>query len=118
LLFAILLLTACSSSQSEQVAKQAKTAASAGATAHLITESWLAGVIPSHYALRGLRAMGETIERSRNEIENSKALGLQERAKALAPIRQMNDAVKHAHAGIEQADRSAVTAAASSFPHS
>jgi hypothetical protein len=115
-LFAILLLAACSSSQTEQVAQQAKTAKSAGTTAHVITEAWLAGTIPSHYALRALNAMGETIERSRRAIESSAALGLNERARALAPIRQMDDAVKRAHAGIGEADHGAVAAAGSSLP--
>jgi hypothetical protein len=117
LLFAILVLAACSSSQSEEVAKQTKTATSAGATAHVITESWLTGTVPSHYALRGLRVMGETIEQSRRAIENAAAFELNERARVLASIRQMDDAVKRAHAGIEQVDRSAVVAAASSLPH-
>jgi hypothetical protein len=117
LLFAILVLAACSSSQSEEVAKQTKTATSAGATAHVITESWLTGTVPSHYALRGLWVMGETIEQSRRAVENAAAFELNERARVLASIRQMDDAVKRAHAGIEQVDRSAVVAAASSLPH-
>jgi hypothetical protein len=114
-LSAILLLAACSSSQTGQLAQQAKIVRSAAATAQMIAEAWLADTIPSRYASRTLESMVETIAGSSSGIENSVGLTSNERASTLALLRDMQEAVKRTHAGIEQQDRSAVRTAASSL---
>jgi hypothetical protein len=81
----------------------------------MTTEAWLLGSVPSHYALRTLGRMDQTIESARSGIENEAAPGIDERTRTLALLRHAQNAAKRARVGIEQLDRSAVEAAVSSF---
>lgn len=87
----------------------------AAATARMTAEAWLLGSVPSHYAMRTLETMDQTIDRTRSGIESEAAPGQDERARTLALLRHAQDATKRAYAGIEQLDRSAVGGAVSSF---
>ncbi|TIU94300.1 MAG: hypothetical protein E5W04_32835, partial [Mesorhizobium sp.] len=69
-LLQVLALTLASCSSSETVEQQSKRAASTAQAAVLVTDAWLSGAAPSHYASFALQSFAETLADAGRQVES------------------------------------------------
>ncbi|TIQ37055.1 MAG: hypothetical protein E5X48_06660 [Mesorhizobium sp.] len=67
----VLALALASCSSSESVEEQSKLAGSTAQAAVLVSEAWLSGAAPSHYASAALQSFAETFEVAALQVETS-----------------------------------------------
>lgn len=108
LLPVVLLLAACSPSQSDLVEQQSKTAASSTETALMALDAWRSQAVPSHYAEGTLKAMREKLAQAADEVQGTESLTSEQRAEMMQPMSQAAEALERAQAAIAAADHGAV----------
>ncbi|TIR86248.1 MAG: hypothetical protein E5X19_26590 [Mesorhizobium sp.] len=95
----MLALTLASCSSSETVEQQSKRAASTAQAAVLVTDAWLSGAAPSHYASSALQSFAETLADAGRQVESASPSDPATRDTLKAAISRLSTAASGVEAG-------------------
>ncbi|PBC03784.1 hypothetical protein CK220_14670 [Mesorhizobium sp. WSM3860] len=97
----MLALTLASCSSSETIEQQSKLAASTAEAAVRVTDAWLSGAAPSHYASSALRSFAETLAGSGRQVESASPSDPAKRDKLKAAVSRLSTAASGAETAVE-----------------
>ncbi|MBZ9761219.1 hypothetical protein LB553_10060 [Mesorhizobium sp. CA8] len=94
-----LMLASCSSS--ETVDQQSKLAASTAQAAVLVSDAWLSGAAPAHYASAALQSFAGTLDEAGQQVESASPSDRTKRDALAAAVSRLSNAAKRAKDAVE-----------------
>ncbi|WP_131802938.1 hypothetical protein [Mesorhizobium sp. ORS 3428] len=93
-----LVLASCSSSETVE---QSRRGASTAESAKLVTDVWLSGAAPSHYASAGLQLFGRTLVDARRRVESSSSSEIAKRDTMGTAVSRLFNAASRAESAFQ-----------------
>ncbi|MBZ9846934.1 hypothetical protein LB565_02900 [Mesorhizobium sp. CA14] len=100
------MLASCSSS--ETIDQQSKLAASSAQAAVLVSDAWLSGAAPTHYASSALQSFAGTLDEAGRQVESASASDPAKRDALAAAVSRLSNAAKRAKGAVEAAQHAQV----------
>ncbi|CDX45015.1 conserved exported hypothetical protein [Mesorhizobium plurifarium] len=97
----LLALALASCSSSETVDQQSKLAASTAQAAVLVSDAWLSGAAPSHYASSALQSFAETLADAGRQVESAPLSDKAKRDALAETVNRLSNAAKRAKDAVE-----------------
>ncbi|TPI57591.1 MULTISPECIES: hypothetical protein [unclassified Mesorhizobium] len=97
----LLALALASCSSSETVDQQSKLAASTAQAAVLVSDAWLSGAAPSHYASSALQSFAETLADAGRQVESASPSDRGKRDALAAAVSRLSNAARRAKDAVE-----------------
>ncbi|WP_143749093.1 hypothetical protein [Mesorhizobium sp. WSM3868] len=104
-LLQVLALTLASCSSSETVEQQSKRAASIAQAAVLVTDAWLSGAAPSHYASSALQSFAGTLADAGRQVESASPSDPAKRDTLKAAVSRLSTAASGVESAVEAEQR-------------
>ena len=86
-----------------------QTATSWAATAHMVSEAWLGGAVPTRYARRTLQTAQQTLSEQRHTLEQSPSITGDSLSKALSHLQHLEATVEAMHEAVRTGDRASLS---------
>ncbi|TPI36897.1 hypothetical protein FJW07_20165 [Mesorhizobium sp. B3-1-9] len=97
----LLALALASCSSSETVDQQSKLAASTAQAAVLVSDAWLSGAAPSHYASSALQSFAETLADAGRQVESASPSDRGKQDALAAAVSRLSNAARRAKDAVE-----------------
>ncbi|TPI85439.1 hypothetical protein [Mesorhizobium sp. B2-8-9] len=97
----LLALALASCSSSETIDQQSKRAASTAQAAVLLSDAWLSGAAPSHYASSALQTFAETLADAGRQVESASPSDRGKRDSLAAAVTRLSNAARRAKDAVE-----------------
>ncbi|RWM24636.1 hypothetical protein [Mesorhizobium sp.] len=104
-LLQVLALVLASCSSSETVEQQSKLAASTAEAAVLVTDAWLSGAAPSHYASAALQSFAGTLGDAGRQVESASSSDPAKRDALKSSLSQLSNAASRAESAVKAEQR-------------